>query len=102
MNAERGVTRYRTIWISDVHLGTRGCQAEFLLDFLRHTEGTAIRRVSFGQWQRNLAVALGNGPADPAAIAALRNRRSTADALLAEHIDWALVQLERRSRSSVA
>ena len=27
---------YRTIWISDVHLGTRGCQAEFLLDFLKH------------------------------------------------------------------
>src|SRR5712692_10084449 len=30
--------QYRTIWISDVHLGTRGCKAEFLLDFLRHTE----------------------------------------------------------------
>jgi len=29
---------YRTIWISDVHLGTRGCQADILLDFLRHTE----------------------------------------------------------------
>jgi UDP-2,3-diacylglucosamine pyrophosphatase LpxH len=29
---------FRTIWISDVHLGTRGCKAEFLLDFLRHTE----------------------------------------------------------------
>jgi UDP-2,3-diacylglucosamine pyrophosphatase LpxH len=29
---------YRTIWISDVHLGTRGCQAEILLDFLKHTE----------------------------------------------------------------
>ena len=27
--------RYRTIWISDVHLGTRGCKAELLLDFLR-------------------------------------------------------------------
>jgi UDP-2,3-diacylglucosamine pyrophosphatase LpxH len=38
MNAERGVTRYRTIWISDIHLGTRGCQAEYLLDFLKHTE----------------------------------------------------------------
>jgi UDP-2,3-diacylglucosamine pyrophosphatase LpxH len=25
---------YRAIWISDVHLGTRGCQAEYLLDFL--------------------------------------------------------------------
>jgi UDP-2,3-diacylglucosamine pyrophosphatase LpxH len=32
------VNRYRTIWISDVHLGTRGCKAEFLLDFLRHNE----------------------------------------------------------------
>ena len=29
---------YRSIWISDVHLGTRGCKADFLLDFLKHTE----------------------------------------------------------------
>ncbi|MDA8233005.1 MAG: UDP-2,3-diacylglucosamine diphosphatase [Magnetospirillum sp.] len=33
-----GARRYRSIWISDVHLGTRGCKAEFLLDFLKHTE----------------------------------------------------------------
>jgi UDP-2,3-diacylglucosamine pyrophosphatase LpxH len=26
--------RYRTVWISDVHLGTRGCNAEMLIDFL--------------------------------------------------------------------
>jgi len=31
-------TEYRSIWISDVHLGTRACKAEFLLDFYRHTE----------------------------------------------------------------
>lgn len=31
-------TRYRAIFISDVHLGTRGCKADILLDFLRHTE----------------------------------------------------------------
>jgi UDP-2,3-diacylglucosamine pyrophosphatase LpxH len=30
--------RYRAIWISDVHLGTRGCNAELLLDFLRTTD----------------------------------------------------------------
>jgi UDP-2,3-diacylglucosamine pyrophosphatase LpxH len=30
--------RYRAIWISDIHLGTRGCNADLLLDFLRHTE----------------------------------------------------------------
>jgi UDP-2,3-diacylglucosamine pyrophosphatase LpxH len=30
--------RYRSIWLSDIHLGTRGCKAEFLLDFLRHND----------------------------------------------------------------
>jgi UDP-2,3-diacylglucosamine pyrophosphatase LpxH len=30
--------RYRAVFISDVHLGTRGCQAELLLDFIRHME----------------------------------------------------------------
>ena len=32
------VRRYRSVFISDVHLGTRGCQAELLLDFIRHVE----------------------------------------------------------------
>ncbi|MCC6469380.1 MAG: UDP-2,3-diacylglucosamine diphosphatase [Alphaproteobacteria bacterium] len=35
---DRPLRLYRSIFISDVHLGTRGCKAEFLLDFLRHTE----------------------------------------------------------------
>lgn len=30
--------RYRAIWISDIHLGTRGCKADFLIDFLRWNE----------------------------------------------------------------
>jgi UDP-2,3-diacylglucosamine pyrophosphatase LpxH len=38
LNADGHVTRYRTIWISDIHLGTKGCQSEVLLDFLRYTE----------------------------------------------------------------
>jgi UDP-2,3-diacylglucosamine pyrophosphatase LpxH len=33
-----GQVRFRTIWISDLHLGSVGCQAHHLLDFLRHTE----------------------------------------------------------------
>ncbi|KRB40459.1 MAG: UDP-2,3-diacylglucosamine diphosphatase [Pseudomonadota bacterium] len=32
------VRKYRTVFISDVHLGTKGCQAELLLDFIRHIE----------------------------------------------------------------
>ena len=30
--------RYRTIWLSDIHLGYKGCKADYLLDFLRSTE----------------------------------------------------------------
>ncbi|MBU8539328.1 UDP-2,3-diacylglucosamine diphosphatase [Falsiroseomonas tokyonensis] len=30
--------RYRTVFLSDLHLGTRGCRADFLVDFLRQTE----------------------------------------------------------------
>ena len=33
---------YRTIWISDVHLGTRGCNAELLIDFLDHTDSETM------------------------------------------------------------
>lgn len=35
MQTMDGVRHVRSIWISDVHLGTRGCQADLLLDFLR-------------------------------------------------------------------
>jgi len=33
---------YRTIWLSDIHLGTRGCKAEYLVDFLRHNDAQTI------------------------------------------------------------
>ena len=34
--------RYRAIFLSDIHLGTPGCKAEHLLDFLRHNESDLI------------------------------------------------------------
>ena len=64
-------------------------------EFLRVTEGSAIRRIGFERWQRNLAVALGNALAatGEAAIArALSERRQSASDLVREHIDWALQQ----------
>jgi len=63
--------------------------------FLRNTEGSAIRRIGFERWQRNVAVALGNALArtgDPAIADALAARRDGASALVREHIDWALAQ----------
>lgn len=35
-------SRYRTVWISDVHLGTRGCNAELLIDFLDHVDSETM------------------------------------------------------------
>ncbi len=39
---QEGTHRYRAIFISDIHLGTRGCKAEYLLDFLRHAEADRL------------------------------------------------------------
>ena len=45
--------RYRTIWISDIQLGTRGCKAEYLHDFLRNTESETLYLVGdiFDAWR---------------------------------------------------
>jgi epoxyqueuosine reductase len=73
-------------------------------EFLRRSEGSAIRRIGFERWRRNLAVAMGNalharragGAAKPAATdaasiaEALSAARDSASSLVREHIDWAL------------
>jgi epoxyqueuosine reductase len=58
--------------------------------FLQHTEGSAIRRIGYERWLRNLAVGLGNAPADVRVIDALNARRGKISAMVDEHIDWAL------------
>lgn len=65
-------------------------------DFLRRTEGSAIRRIDFQQWRRNLAIALGNAPAKQAIVLALNQARPGASDLVAEHIDWALAQQQAK------
>ena len=65
--------------------------------FLRLTEGSAIRRIGFERWQRNIAVALGNAPYQSEIINALQQARTDSSALVLEHIDWALAQQKRKS-----
>jgi epoxyqueuosine reductase len=63
--------------------------------FLQVTQGSAIRRIGFRRWQRNLAVAMGNAlrTGGTAALGqALLARRPVVDDLVREHIDWALAQ----------
>lgn len=64
-------------------------------EFLRRTEGSAIRRIGYARWRRNLAVALGNAwraSGDEAFAQALARERDAAEPLVREHIDWALAQ----------
>jgi epoxyqueuosine reductase len=68
------------------------------IDFERRHEGSAIRRIGYSRWRRNLAVAMGNAlrsekttPALKTALrSALQAEQAMADALVQEHIDWAL------------
>ena len=59
-------------------------------EFLRKTEGSAIRRIGYECWLRNVAVALGNAPTTPPVVAALEARREHPSALVREHVEWAL------------
>ena len=61
--------------------------------FLRNTEGSALRRIDYERWQRNLAVALGNGPPSPQVIEALHKRLHGATPMVREHLEWALARL---------
>ena len=69
--------------------------ALFLWDestFLRQTEGSAIRRIGYQRWQRNLAVALGNAPYQAEIVNVLTQSAASADAMVLEHITWAIEQ----------
>jgi len=58
--------------------------------FLKRTEGSAIRRIGFECWLRNIAVALGNAPTSDAVITALQSRANHHSTLVREHVEWAL------------
>lgn len=65
-------------------------------EFLKHTEGSAIRRIGYESWLRNICVALGNAAYSADIVDALELKSESASSLLKEHIDWALKQLSQR------
>ncbi len=58
--------------------------------WLERTAGSAIRRIGYERWLRNIAVALGNARTTSEVVAVLERRRESASPLVREHIDWAL------------
>ena len=65
-------------------------------EFTKKTEGSAIRRIGYECWLRNIAIALGNARTSDAIISALRSRLAFPSELVREHVQWALVQHEHR------
>ncbi|MEM7277791.1 MAG: tRNA epoxyqueuosine(34) reductase QueG [Pseudomonadota bacterium] len=66
--------------------------------FLERTEGSPIRRIGYRNWQRNIAVALGNAATTKILVSTLEAALKTADALLREHVQWALQQHETTAK----
>jgi epoxyqueuosine reductase len=60
--------------------------------FEERTAGSAIRRLGYERWSRNVAVALGNAPTTREIVASLESRRNDPSALVREHVAWALAQ----------
>jgi epoxyqueuosine reductase len=61
-------------------------------EYLENTRGSALARLGYGRWLRNVAVALGNAPRSVRAAGALAARAATGDPVVREHVRWALAR----------
>ncbi len=66
-------------------------------EFLTRTEGSAIRRIGYERWLRNIAVALGNAPSSAKVLAAIASRADDASEIVREHVRWALDEHRERA-----
>jgi len=64
-------------------------------EFEKLTLGSPIRRIRFDQWQRNIAIALGNSTPSEQSIKALNDALGNVSDLVDEHIRWAIKKLSR-------
>ena len=67
-------------------------------DFEQRMAGSAIHRIGYERWLRNIAVGLGNAPYRADILAALRERLDDATPLVTEHVQWAIGEQERKQR----
>jgi epoxyqueuosine reductase len=68
--------------------------------FEERMRGSAIYRIGYTRWLRNIAVALGNASSSAENLAALAARRNHPSELVREHVQWALAQHARRASSA--
>jgi epoxyqueuosine reductase len=69
--------------------------------FKTRMAGSAIYRIGYEQWLRNIATGLGNAVTTPEIISALEARKNDHSALVREHVEWALMQHSHLSEQTV-
>lgn len=66
-------------------------------EFSERMRGSAIYRIGYARWSRNIAVALGNAPRSPEVVGALEARRADPSPLVRDHVEWALERHRREA-----
>jgi epoxyqueuosine reductase len=61
-------------------------------EFDERMRGSAIYRIGYERWSRNIAVALGNAPRSDEVVRALEARRNDSSQMVREHVEWALTR----------
>ena len=77
-------------WLKNIDLLELFAWSEAQFD--KNTQGSAIRRISYEQWLRNLAIAIGNAPKKAQYTSALKARLDKASPMLKEHLEWAITR----------
>jgi epoxyqueuosine reductase len=85
---------------ADFHAVRNGLDRATLVELFAWTQeefearhaGSAIRRIGYERWLRNIAIGLGNAPRSNAVVAALRARADDPSPLVREHVAWALAR----------
>ena len=60
--------------------------------WLERTEGSAIRRIGYERWLRNIAVALGNADTNESVVSTLESKRHHDSEMVRNHVEWALAR----------
>jgi len=66
-------------------------------DFDLKMQGSAIRRIGYQSWLRNVVIALGNADYEPHIIASLQSNYAQHNGFIQEHIDWAIQQQQSKA-----
>lgn len=65
-------------------------------DFMQKTQGSPLRRTGYVNFLRNIAIALGNANGSQEVITQLQAKLQTHNAMLDEHIHWAIAEQQRK------